>query len=139
MRETFKFRFAGVFIMLAVIAVFGALVMLLWNALVPALFGLPELNYLQATGLLLLARILFGGLFGGLGHNLIGSGGRRNSMLGHHHANRLREKWMNMSEDERKEFMEKERGFLRFHNHFHHFFDEEEGQKEEQAKEEKNE
>ncbi len=37
------------------------LLMLLWNALMPDLFGLPELDFLQAMGLLLLSRILFGG------------------------------------------------------------------------------
>ncbi len=37
------------------------IVMLLWNALVPALFGGPELSYLQALGLLLLSHILLRG------------------------------------------------------------------------------
>jgi len=42
---------------------------------------------------------------------------------------------MNMSEDERKEFMEKERSFHSFHDHFHRFF----GEGEEPKKEDKNE
>lgn len=35
--------------------------MWLWNALVPDIFGLPKLIWLQALGLLVLARMLFGG------------------------------------------------------------------------------
>ena len=45
MRNTIKFRFAGTIIMLLMIAVFGALVMVLWNWLLPGLFGFPVLNY----------------------------------------------------------------------------------------------
>ena len=45
-------------------AVYGVAVMVLWNWLMPALFELPQLNFGQALGLLLLSRILFGGLFG---------------------------------------------------------------------------
>ena len=55
-----------------IIAIFifvgGGIVMLLWNWLLPPLFGLPELTLLQAFGLLVLSRILFGG-FGGGGHH----------------------------------------------------------------------
>ncbi|MBN8217528.1 MAG: hypothetical protein J0L75_12855 [Spirochaetes bacterium] len=43
------------------VAAVGALLMLLWNALVPGLFGWPHLAYWQAVGILILARILFGG------------------------------------------------------------------------------
>ncbi|MGH8200572.1 MAG: hypothetical protein ACREVO_09460 [Steroidobacteraceae bacterium] len=42
--------------------------MLLWNALLPGLFGAPPLHYLQAVGLLVLSRILIGGLRGHPGH-----------------------------------------------------------------------
>lgn len=39
--------------------------MLLWNALLPDIAGLPAINYLQAVGLLALTRILVGrGAFG---------------------------------------------------------------------------
>jgi len=103
MRNIFKFRFAGILIIIAMIAVFGAAVMLLWNALLPGLFGLPVLNYLEAAGILLLARILAGGL----GHNLNNHYGHRNGSHFRGQGNELREKWMNMSGDERKEFMER--------------------------------
>ena len=39
----------------------GQIVKLLWNWLLPALFGLPAVTFWQALGLLVLCRILFGG------------------------------------------------------------------------------
>ena len=102
MRNTIKFRFAGLGIMLATCAVFSVAVMLLWNALLPQIFGLPQLNYLQAAGLLILARILFGGIGGGFRNHAGGWGARG-------YGNKLRFRWMTMSDDERKEFIEKEK------------------------------
>jgi hypothetical protein len=50
--------------------VFGGVVMLLWNRLLPDLFGFAPLTYWQGVGLLLLARILTGGLgHGKSGHS----------------------------------------------------------------------
>jgi len=47
------------------IAALGWLVMALWNWLIPALFaGAHQVSYLQAMGLLVLSKILFGGLRG---------------------------------------------------------------------------
>jgi Ca2+/H+ antiporter, TMEM165/GDT1 family len=46
------------------VAAIGYLVMGLWNAVLPAAAGLHPLTYLQAIALLVLARILFGGLRG---------------------------------------------------------------------------
>jgi hypothetical protein len=40
---------------------FGWLVMLLWNKLMPSLFGLPLVNYWQSVGLVVLTKLLFGG------------------------------------------------------------------------------
>jgi len=118
MKDIIKFRFTGIFIMLAAAAVFGAAVMLLWNALLPALFTFPQINYLQAVGILVLTRLLFGGITGG-------HGGRRAAGEGQlfQHGNKLREKWMNMSDDERKEFIEKEKDFFKFNRRFSHFQD----------------
>lgn len=45
-------------LMLAII-LFGAPLMLLWNWLMPTIFGLPEIGFWQACGLQLLATILF--------------------------------------------------------------------------------
>ena len=117
----FKFRFLGIGVFLAMLAVFAAVAMLLWNALMPELFGLPSLNYVQAAGMVALARILFGGLGGLGGGRFMPHGGHGRDERLFHHGNALREKWMNMSEEERKAFVEKERGFRNyFHDRFSH-------------------
>lgn len=46
---------------------FGYFVMLLWNWLMPALFGLPVVNFWQAVGIIVLGKLIFGG--GHHGHN----------------------------------------------------------------------
>ena len=51
---------------------FGWAVMLLWNALMPEIFGLPLITYWQGWGLVLLSHILLKGGWGGHG----GHGGR---------------------------------------------------------------
>jgi hypothetical protein len=52
---------APLFLLLSgvLIILFGFIVMLLWNALVPMLFHGPVLTFWQATGLLILVKILF--------------------------------------------------------------------------------
>ena len=52
-------------IVLVLIIAFGVIVMLLWNWLMPEIFGLPSITFLQAMGLLLLSKILLGGFFKG--------------------------------------------------------------------------
>ena len=121
MKRNFKWVFVGICGVLGVVAAFGAVAMLLWNALMPQIFFLPTLNYLQAAGLVLLARIFFGGI----GRDFRGHNGRR-SPKGHgqfHHDNDIREKWMNMSEEERKKFFENEKDFFRFCREFSRFQD----------------
>ena len=53
----------------ALAAVVGALVMVLWNAMLPALFGLPVVTFWQAVGLVVLAKILGGLMFGHRHHS----------------------------------------------------------------------
>jgi|HubBroStandDraft_1064217.scaffolds.fasta_scaffold2112602_1 hypothetical protein len=50
-------------------ALFGFIVMSLWNVVVPAVFGGKIITFWQALGLLVLSRILVGGFFrrGGFG------------------------------------------------------------------------
>jgi hypothetical protein len=88
---TSKARFAGkVLLFLVAITALGAVVMLLWNAVVPALFSAaPPIDYLHALGLLVLSRILFG-RFGGRGG-------------WHHH--RHWERWHAMSPEEREKML----------------------------------
>ncbi|MDR1810046.1 MAG: hypothetical protein LBR34_06565 [Prevotella sp.] len=79
---------------LAAVALFSALVLWLWNALVPEIFGAASINYWQALGLLVLSRLLFGGF-----------GGKFGGMKRRKHQ--LREKWLSMTPEERKEFIKK--------------------------------
>ncbi len=48
-------------VLLIVIAGFGQAVLQLWNRLMPQIFGLPEISFWQAVGLLALSWLLFGG------------------------------------------------------------------------------
>lgn len=84
-----------------------AVVMLLWNGLMPEIFRLPTISFWQAAGLLLLCKLLFGS-FGGQhwGHR------RKFGAYGKH--NRMHERWMTMSEEERTEFINRRM------DHFHH-------------------
>ncbi len=50
----------GIVIGLVFALVFGIFVQLLWNWLMPGVFGLREIHYGQAVGLIVLAHILFG-------------------------------------------------------------------------------
>lgn len=52
---------AGLIALTVLALLFGIFVKLLWNALMPAVFGLPEIGFWQAVGLVVLAHILFGG------------------------------------------------------------------------------
>lgn len=82
---------AMVLFSVAVLGLLGAAVMLLWNALVPALFRGPLLTFWQATGLLLLSRILSG--------SLRAHGGWR--------RHRWRERWEQLSSEERARLRER--------------------------------
>ena len=79
------------FILIAIIAVavFGFLVKGLWNWLMPVLFGLHAITFWQAIGLLVLAKLLFGGFRGGPGANK-------------HWRSRMKEKWAQMTPEERE-------------------------------------
>lgn len=86
---------------LVILALFSAVVMLLWNFLMPVIFGLGTINFWQAFGLFLLGRILFGGF--GAGKMMMMRG------MMNHPKNPIREKWMNMTPEERQEFIRKRR------------------------------
>jgi hypothetical protein len=75
------------------IAIGGEVVLHLWNWLLPALFGWPQITFWQALGLLALCRILFGG-FGGRGFHR--SNFRR----------RMAERWERMTPEERERFQQ---------------------------------
>ena len=81
---------------LVALAFFSALVMVLWNALLPDLFSFPAIRFWQALGLLVLCRVLFGigGFHGSVGHHSVWK-------------NNLREKVSKMTPEERKDFFKK--------------------------------
>ena len=92
-----KWIFLAPLAMLLFIALGGAIVQLLWNSLLPALFGWHEITFWQALGILALCRVLFGGL-GGRG--FYRSGFRR----------RWAERWEAMTPEERERFQQGMRG-----------------------------
>ena len=79
------------------IAIGGQVVMLLWNWLLPTLFGWKQVTFWQAIGLLALCRILFG--------RLGGTGGARSRA-----GRRLAERWDQMTPEEREKFRQGLRG-----------------------------
>lgn len=75
----------------------AALVMLLWNAIVPDVIGWTAVNYWQALGLLVLCRLLIG-FSGKFAH------GRGHGLHGHfHHHKKLHA----MNDEERMEYIRK--------------------------------
>lgn len=58
---------AGIALAVVFAFLFGWVVMLLWNWLMPVIFGLPTITYWQAWGLVLLSHILIKGGWGGGG------------------------------------------------------------------------
>ena len=63
MRRKWMFIVPAALLGIALVAFIGGeIVRLLWNWLLPPLFGFPAIGFWQALGLLALARILFGGV-----------------------------------------------------------------------------
>ncbi|MEM7182354.1 MAG: hypothetical protein AAF518_15675 [Spirochaetota bacterium] len=65
-KRIFHFLFGGFFFLFFLTIFYGIPVMLLWNWLIPSLFGLGKISYLQSCGLVLLSNLLF--KTGGDGH-----------------------------------------------------------------------
>lgn len=77
--------------------IFGEIVMHLWNWLLPMLFGWKQITFWQALGLLVLSRILVGGL---------GPGGSNGSKR----RRRCGERWERLTPEEHERFREWMRG-----------------------------
>jgi Ca2+/H+ antiporter, TMEM165/GDT1 family len=96
-RRGVRFRVGKIigFVILGIIGVFvfGSIVMLLWNALMPVIFHLPLITFWQALGLLILAKILFSGFRGG--PRAYGSRWKRDA---------LKEGWANMTPEQQDKF-----------------------------------
>lgn len=80
---------------IAAFIVFGAIVMGLWNAILPAVIGVKTITFTQALGILVLSKILFGG-FGNRGGWKRGGGADWKSSM--------RDKFANMTPEEREKF-----------------------------------
>jgi len=80
---------------IAALIVFGAIVMALWNAILPDVTGVKAITFKQAIGILVLSKILFAG-FGARG----GWGRGRQ----HEWRNKMQEKFGNMTAEEREQF-----------------------------------
>jgi hypothetical protein len=76
---------------IAAVAVFGFVVMSLWNWLAPAVFGLHTITFWQGLGMLILSKILFGGFRGRPGN-------------GAHWRYRMNDRWQQMTPEEREKF-----------------------------------
>lgn len=83
-------------LIIPIIFIVGLIVMLLWNAVLPTAIHASTINYWQALGLLALCRILFGGC-------CRRTRDRRPEMW-HGRSVQWREKWKNMSDEERAKF-----------------------------------
>ena len=81
------------------ITVFSFVTMQLWNWLMPGVFGLHAITWVQALGLLLLCKILFGGF------HRHGGGYRGRSW-----KQQMVERWLAMSPEERERFQAGMRG-----------------------------
>jgi hypothetical protein len=94
MRRNWAFRgLRFVVFAAAAVAIVGLAVMGLWNWLAPALFGWHAIGFAQAIGLLVLSRILFGGLRGHWGHRMQWQWRQR-----------MMERWESMTPEEREKF-----------------------------------
>ena len=65
------FVIGGIALAIIFAFIFGYFVMMLWNWLMPTIFGLGEINYWMAFGLIILARLIFGNI--GSGHHKPGA------------------------------------------------------------------
>ena len=94
MKAEFWARRIVMFILIGAIAilVFGGIVMLLWNNILAQVTNVHTITFLQALGILVLSKILFGGFRGAWG-------GRR-----YYWKQGMMNKWNNMTPDEREKF-----------------------------------
>lgn len=86
----------------------GGVVMLLWNWLLPPVFGWHVITFWQALALLVLCRILFGGWgnAGGKEHGRF----RMKERMAERMGERMRERWEKMTPEEREKFRQGLRG-----------------------------
>jgi len=84
----------------------GEIVHLLWNWLLPPIFGWPQISFWQAFGILALCRILFGGFGLHRGHQPSFRGSMANRMADRM-ADRVAERWEEMTPEQRERFRQR--------------------------------
>jgi hypothetical protein len=95
--------------------VFGIFVMLLWNWLMPTIFGLVSITYWQAFGIVILAKLIFGALGRGREHF--------HAKSNYHHRmmdwGPFKDRWWKCGRDEWKYYQDfwKEEGKNEFENY----------------------
>jgi hypothetical protein len=95
MKKHFLKRGLGIALCVIVaILAFGFVTMTLWNNILVAVLGVKAISFMQALGILILSKILFGGFKG-----RSGCGGRRGMW-----KERMQEKFANMTPEEREKF-----------------------------------
>jgi hypothetical protein len=90
----FKKGLMFLILFIAGVIIFSAIVMQLWNAILPAVLGVKTVTFAQAFGILVLSKILFGGF---------GRRGGWNGRGGHWRRN-MQDKWSSMTPEEREKF-----------------------------------
>ena len=106
MQRRFNERRPGRFVLfglmgLAALFVFNLIVMLLWNNALAVVLHISTVTFWQSLGILVLAKILFGGIGGRWGRRGSRQGAWRQKMF---------EKWEGMTPEERKKFKAQWRG-----------------------------
>ena len=88
----YKRKFLFIPVMILLIAVLSAVIMAIWNIIMTVIFNLPAINFWQAVGIFIMAKILFGGF--------------RNFGVWHHYPWKynLRDKLSKMTPEEKETF-----------------------------------
>jgi len=94
MKAQYWVRRVVMFVLIGAIAilVFGGIVMLLWNNILAQVTSVQPITFVQALGILVLSKILFGGFRGAWG-------GRP-----YYWKQKMMNKWNNMTPEEREKF-----------------------------------
>ena len=93
-RRPKRFFMVPLFVIAAAL-ILGAIVMLLWNAILPPLLNINQISYWQSVGLLVLCKILFGNF-----------GPRKHSGGPPFRSMHWRDKWSDMSDEDKVKFKE---------------------------------
>ena len=109
MKRTYKI-FATLLVLIAVALLAGLGIMALWNGIVTTICGFQAITFLQGVGLFFLGQLLSSGFIIPL---LLGLGSLHAI---HHNREDWRDHWHKMSDEERREFIQRRREMFGFRN-----------------------